>query len=72
LNANLLDIAHTQSKHIADLDALTGRLQVDLLDLAGRFARKAVRYERRQVETLMRPLEKGQCQRFHGSNSRKW
>jgi hypothetical protein len=72
LNADLFGIAHAQLKEIANFDAATRRLQVDLLDLVCRFARKALRYERRQIEPLIGTAAEGQCQRRHGSNSRKW
>jgi hypothetical protein len=71
-NADLLNITHAQSKHIAYFDAMTGCLQLDLFDLASRLAGKAVRHQRRKVDTLIGPLAKRQCQRLHGSNSRRW
>jgi hypothetical protein len=46
-------------------------LQFHSFDLADRFAGERVRHKRRQVETMIKSLAKGQCQRPHGSNSRK-
>jgi hypothetical protein len=40
----LLDITLAQSKHIANFDAMTGCLQLDLFDLASRLAGKDVRH----------------------------
>jgi hypothetical protein len=58
LNADLLDITRAQSKHIANFDAVTGCLQLDLFDLASCLSGEAVRHKRRQVETLIGPLAK--------------
>jgi hypothetical protein len=46
-------------------------LQLHSFDLADRFASEGVRHKRRQVETMIKSLAKGKCQRPHGSNSRK-
>jgi hypothetical protein len=58
LNADLLDITRAQPKHIANFDAVTGCLQLDLFDLTSCLTGKAVRHKRRQVETLIGPLAK--------------
>ena len=70
-NANLLGIAHLQPKHLANINAATCRLQFDAFDLAGWFAGKQMRNERRQIEPLRGALAEGESQRSHGSNSRK-
>jgi hypothetical protein len=71
LNADLLNIACAYSKDICKVDRAMAGLQFHSFDLADRFAGKGVRHKRRQVETMIKSLAQGQCQRPHGSNSRK-
>ena len=71
LNMDFFVIAGADAKDISQAGRPMAGLQFQSFYLPNRFARKRVRYNRRQVEAMIKSLPKDQCQRPHGSSSCK-
>ena len=68
---DLLRVAGAHAEHLAYVNTMARRRQINALDLGERFAGELVWHERRQIEPLIRPLAQREHERLHGSSSFK-